>query len=88
MSESCKAGRGLHYSCPAEMTYLMKIINVVGARPNFMKIAPTMKACKASTIIDQLGITEPDINLEIGPASHAVQPVEIMKAFELVVHHI
>jgi UDP-N-acetylglucosamine 2-epimerase (non-hydrolysing) len=30
----------------------------------------------------QLGIPEPDINLEIGSASHAVQTAEIMKAFE------
>jgi len=33
----------------------------------------------------QLGIPEPDINLEIGSASHAVQTAEIMKAFEPVV---
>jgi len=33
----------------------------------------------------QLGIPEPDINLEIGSASHAVQTAEIMKAFETVV---
>jgi len=30
----------------------------------------------------QLGIPEPDVNLEIGSASHAVQTAEIMKAFE------
>ena len=83
----------------------MKIINVVGARPNFMKIAPIMKACKDSNAIEpflvhtgqhydekmsdlffrQLGIPEPDINLEIGSASHAVQTAEIMKAFEPVI---
>jgi UDP-N-acetylglucosamine 2-epimerase (non-hydrolysing) len=82
-----------------------KIINVVGARPNFMKIAPIMKACKASRVIEpllvhtgqhydeemsdlffhQLNIPEPDINLEIGSASHTVQTAEIMKAFEPVV---
>jgi len=33
----------------------------------------------------QLGIPEPDINLEVGSASHAVQTAEIMKAFEPVV---
>ncbi len=33
----------------------------------------------------QLGIPEPDINLGIGSASHAVQTAEIMKAFEPIV---
>ncbi len=83
----------------------MKIINVVGARPNFMKIAPLMAAYKAASGIQpmlvhtgqhydermsdlffrQLGIPEPDINLGVGSASHAVQTAEIMKAFEPVV---
>ncbi|MDH3285555.1 MAG: UDP-N-acetylglucosamine 2-epimerase, partial [Acidobacteriota bacterium] len=31
---------------------------------------------------DELGIPEPDINLEVGSASHAVQTAEIMKRFE------
>ena len=80
----------------------MKIVNVVGARPNFMKIAPLMEAYKAHDGVDavlvhtgqhydrkmsdlffhQLGIPEPDINLEVGSATHAVQTAEIMKAFE------
>jgi len=84
---------------------MMKLINVVGARPNFMKIAPIMKACKASRAIElllvhtgqhydekmsdlffrQLGIPEPDINLGVGSASHAVQTANIIKAFEPVV---
>jgi UDP-N-acetylglucosamine 2-epimerase (non-hydrolysing) len=33
----------------------------------------------------QLGIPEPDLNLEVGSASHAVQTAEIMRAFEPVV---
>ncbi|AQT68335.1 UDP-2,3-diacetamido-2,3-dideoxy-D-glucuronate 2-epimerase [Anaerohalosphaera lusitana] len=80
----------------------MKIINVVGARPNFMKIAPLMEAYNKNGQIEpllvhtgqhydekmsdlffrQLGIPEPDMNLGIGSASHAVQTAEIMKAFE------
>jgi len=83
----------------------MKIIHVVGARPNFMKIAPIIAACQKCGKIEsvlvhtgqhydeemsdlffrQLGITEPDVNLEVGSASHAVQTAEIMKAFEPVV---
>jgi len=83
----------------------MKIVNVVGARPNFMKIAPLMAAQKESGRIEailvhtgqhydermsdlffrQLGIPEPDVNLGVGSASHAVQTAEIMKAFEPVV---
>ena len=83
----------------------MKIINVAGARPNFMKIAPLMAAFNAADGIDallvhtgqhydremsdlffhQLGIPEPDVNLGVGSASHAVQTAEIMKAFEPVV---
>ena len=82
----------------------MKIINIVGARPNFMKIAPLMEAYKACSDIkpilihtgqhydrkmsklffDELQIPKPDINLEVGSASHAVQTAEIMKAFETV----
>jgi UDP-N-acetylglucosamine 2-epimerase (non-hydrolysing) len=81
---------------------MMQIINVVGARPNFMKIAPLMEEYKHHPQIEpllvhtgqhydekmsnlffrQLGIREPDVNLEVGSASHAVQTAEIMKAFE------
>jgi len=83
----------------------MKIINVCGARPNFMKIAPLMDAYRTHTEIqpllvhtgqhydkvmselffDELGIPKPDINLEVGSGSHAVQTAEIMKRFEPVV---
>lgn len=83
----------------------MKIINVVGARPNFMKIAPLMAEYTKYNQIEpllvhtgqhydeqmsdfffsQLDIPEPDINLEVGSASHTVQTAEIMKAFEPVV---
>jgi UDP-N-acetylglucosamine 2-epimerase (non-hydrolysing) len=83
----------------------MKILNVCGARPNFMKIAPLMRAYRVHSHLDamlvhtgqhydekmsdlffhQLGIPEPDINLEVGSASHAAQTAEIMKRFEPVV---
>ncbi len=80
----------------------MKILNVVGARPNFMKIAPLMAAYKTCPGIEpllvhtgqhydermsqlffrDLGIPEPQVNLNVGSASHAVQTAEIMRAFE------
>jgi len=80
----------------------LKIINIVGARPNFMKIAPLMAAYAnndniepilvhtgqhydekmSKSFFDELNIPKPDINLEIGSGSHAVQTAEIMKAFE------
>ena len=83
----------------------MKIVHVVGARPNFMKIAPIVAECDRHGQIEsllvhtgqhyddkmnglffrELGIPKPDINLEVGSASHAVQTAEIMKAFEGVV---
>jgi UDP-N-acetylglucosamine 2-epimerase (non-hydrolysing) len=83
----------------------LRIVNVVGARPNLMKIAPLMDAYARAPEIEpllvhtgqhydanmselffrQLGIPEPDLNLEVGSASHAVQTAEIMKAFEPIV---
>ncbi len=83
----------------------MRIIGIVGARPNFMKIAPIARAFSATehefclvhtgqhydekmsdSFFRELEIPEPDINLEVGSASHAVQMAEIMKRFEPVCH--
>jgi UDP-N-acetylglucosamine 2-epimerase (non-hydrolysing) len=83
----------------------MKIINIVGARPNFMKMAPIIEAMNKypdkiqhllvhtgqhydakmshSFFID-LGMPKPDINLEVGSASHAEQTAKIMVEFEKV----
>jgi UDP-N-acetylglucosamine 2-epimerase (non-hydrolysing) len=80
----------------------MRILHVVGARPNFMKIAPLMEAldtaghaeqilvhtgqhyddAMAGRFFRELGIRQPDIDLEVGSASHAVQTAEVMKSFE------
>lgn len=76
-------------------------ICVVGARPNFMKIAPVMTALREAGLqvklvhtgqhydvamqqqfFEQLGIPQPDMDLEVGSASHAVQTAEIMRCFE------
>jgi UDP-N-acetylglucosamine 2-epimerase (non-hydrolysing) len=82
----------------------MKILDVVGARPNFMKVAPVHQALlehghdarlvhtgqhydanMSKVFFDQLGMPRPDVNLEVGSASHAVQTARIMEAFETVV---
>lgn len=83
----------------------MQVLHVVGARPNFMKVAPVMAALSGVTGIEQilvhtgqhydvnmsdiffrqLGIREPDVNLQVGSASHTVQTAQIMTRFEEVV---
>lgn len=80
----------------------MKIANVVGARPNLVKIAPLLHVMrkhpeirpllihtgqhydeKLSTVFfRQMGIPEPDVNLEVGSGSHAWQTAEILKRIE------
>lgn len=83
----------------------MKIVHVVGARPNFMKAAPVIAALSQYPSISQLlvhtgqhydknmsdvffkelGLPKPDVNLEVGSGSHAVQTAEVMMRFEQVV---
>ncbi len=80
----------------------MSILHVVGARPNFMKVAPVMAALArhsgvqqtlvhtgqhydtnmSDIFFQQLGLPEPDINLEVGSGSHAVQTAQIMLRLE------
>lgn len=85
---------------------MIKVLNIVGARPNFMKIAPIyaeMKrreseflplivhtgqhydAAMSDSFFNDLGMPKPDVHLEIGSASHAVQTAKIMIAFEPVI---
>ena len=83
----------------------MKIINVVGARPNFMKIAPIHKLMLKSEVLKpvlvhtgqhydekmskvffhDLKMPMPDIYLNVGSGSHAVQTAKIMVEFEKVI---
>jgi UDP-N-acetylglucosamine 2-epimerase (non-hydrolysing) len=79
------------------------VLCVVGARPNFMKMAPILRALAQHTpampsllvhtgqhydqdmsdrLFEALGLPRPDVNLEVGSASHAVQTAEVMKRFE------
>ena len=84
----------------------MLITIVAGARPNFMKIAPIIRAIKnaqssgraidyrlvhtgqhfdkkmSGDFFDQLGIPEPDINLEAGGGTQAEQTAAVMISFE------
>ena len=73
---------------------MLKVINVVGARPNFMKVAPIVEAMKrreaefaplvvhtgqhydaqmSDAFFRDLGLPEPDVYLNVGSGSHAVQ---------------
>ena len=79
------------------------VVCVVGARPNFMKMAPILRAFSAhrpalptllvhtgqhydkdmnDRLFVDLRLPHPDINLEVGSATHAVQTAEVMKRFE------
>jgi UDP-N-acetylglucosamine 2-epimerase (non-hydrolysing) len=82
------------------------ILCVVGARPNYMKIAPLLAAFARNAglprallvhtgqhydvelsdrLFSDLHLPPPDLNLEVGSASHAVQTAEIMRRFEPVI---
>jgi UDP-N-acetylglucosamine 2-epimerase (non-hydrolysing) len=88
---------------PAE---LGPLICVVGARPNYMKMAPLLRAFRAERrlprallvhtgqhydfalndrLFADLELPAPDVNLEVGSGSHAVQTAEVMKRFEPIV---
>lgn len=83
----------------------MHILHVVGARPNFMKAAPVVRALAirqsvrqsivhtgqhydanmSDVFFQQLEIPAPDINLQVGSASHAQQTAEIISRLEPVI---
>ena len=79
------------------------VVCVVGARPNFMKMAPILRAMKShmppipvllvhtgqhydkdmsDRLFEELDLPRPDINLEVGSATHAIQTAEVMRRFE------
>jgi UDP-N-acetylglucosamine 2-epimerase (non-hydrolysing) len=82
------------------------VVCVVGARPNFMKMAPILRAFSAhrpaipamlvhtgqhydremnDRLFVDLRLPHPDINLEVGSGTHAVQTAEVMRRFEPVI---
>ena len=79
------------------------ILCIVGARPNYMKMAPLLRAFGAHAglpravlvhtgqhydpmmndrLFDDLELPRPDLNLEVGSGTHAVQTGEVMRRFE------
>lgn len=80
----------------------MKLLNIVGARPNFIKIAPIIHELNkrqgiehklvhtgqhydikmSQQFFDELNIPMPDISLNVGSGTHAVQVAKIMTAFD------
>ena len=80
----------------------MKVLHVVGARPNFMKAGPVIRALEkyadvsqilvhtgqhydanmSAVFFEQLGLPQPDVNLNVGSDSHARQTAEIMIRLE------
>lgn len=85
----------------------MQFVHVVGARPNFMKVAPVMAALAkrphwrqtlvhtgqhyddnmSKVFFDELEIPKPDVNLDVGSGTHAVQTAQIMVQFEQLMLH-
>src|SRR5580700_11517102 len=99
---------------------MIRLLSVVGARPNFMKIAPIVAELKKAELrkaglkkpelkkaknlpaiehclvhsgqhydellsgnfFADLGLPQPDVNLQVGSGSHAVQTAEVMKRIE------
>lgn len=82
------------------------VLCIVGARPNYMKMAPLIRAFGErgdmpfallvhtgqhydafmnDQLFRDLQLPTPDVNLEVGSGTHAVQTAEIMKRFEPVV---
>jgi UDP-N-acetylglucosamine 2-epimerase (non-hydrolysing) len=79
------------------------ILCVVGARPNYMKMAPLVRAFAGrpelprtmlvhtgqhydvamnARLFADLELPAPDVNLEVGSATHAIQTAEVMRRFE------
>jgi UDP-N-acetylglucosamine 2-epimerase (non-hydrolysing) len=79
----------------------LRIMNIVGARPNMMKIAPLLAEFRqhqeieavlvhtgqhydysmSQVFFDQLNVSHPDYNLEVGSGPHYVQTAEIIRKF-------
>src|SRR5512146_2516222 len=84
----------------------MLLLHVVGARPNFPKLAPVHRAGRRTSVdqvvvhtgqhyddvmsaafFRELDIPIPDVDLEVGSGSHALQTARIMERLEPVLLH-
>lgn len=81
---------------------MIQALQVAGARPNFMKVAPLHSAMEraggfasrlihtgqhydwelSAVFLRDLGLPEPDIELEVGSGSHAYQTAQVMLRLE------
>jgi UDP-N-acetylglucosamine 2-epimerase (non-hydrolysing) len=80
----------------------VKFVSIVGARPQFIKLAPVSRALRryhdevivhtgqhydvamSATFFEELGIPQPDVNLEIGSGSHGAQTGRMLEAIEAI----
>ncbi|MEO2048195.1 MAG: UDP-N-acetylglucosamine 2-epimerase (non-hydrolyzing) [Pirellulales bacterium] len=83
----------------------LQLACIVGARPNFMKMAPLLRALEGESLagkaratlihtgqhydknlsdvfFEELGMRRPDISLEVGSGSHAVQTARVLERME------
>lgn len=85
-----------------------RVLSLVGARPNFMKIGPLHRVMRRSSAIrpylvhtgqhydwemsevffQDLGISQPDFELDVGSGSHAYQTAEVMLRLEPVIEQL
>lgn len=82
---------------------MKQILSIVGARPNFMKVAPILRALEdlqadigsvlihtgqhfdermCDSVFRDLGLRQPDVNLEVSGGGHAAQTANVMLKLE------
>jgi UDP-GlcNAc3NAcA epimerase len=80
---------------------MLKVLSIVGARPQFIKAAPVSKALRqaghseflvhtgqhydhvmSQVFFEEMGIPEPDINLNVGSGSHGWQTAQSSRSWK------
>jgi len=80
----------------------MKVLTVVGARPQFIKAAPVSRILRqrhdellihtgqhfdvamSAAFFEELGLDEPDVNLQVGSMAHGAQVAEMLRGLEAI----